>query len=90
MKQNCKCGKPATRRIYVESDLGFFYCCSKQKCKDDIEIKLFDMNYRDQYFQGKSLRNYKYSSRVLTLSIAAITVLALCFSIWNIVNNFLK
>jgi hypothetical protein len=93
MKSNsnkCKCGKEATRRFSVESDQGFFYCCQSKKCKDQIESDLFDTNYRNQYFQGKSLRNYKYSSEVLFLSIATLTALVLCSFIWNIVNNFLK
>ena len=93
MKSNsnkCKCGKEATRRFSVESDQGFFYCCKSEKCKDQIESDLFDTNYRNQYFQGKSLRNYKYSSEVLFLSIATLTALVLCSFIWNIVNNFLK
>lgn len=90
IEQNCKCGKPATRKITFDSDEGFFYCCDNPECKVKLADELYEEQFRDQYFQGKSLRNYKYSSEVLFYSIIGITAFSLCYFIWNIVNNFLK
>lgn len=90
MEHTCKCGKPATRRIILEPDNGFFYCCDSSQCKENLENDLYDVNYRNQYFQGKSLRSYKFSAEVLFFSVVVVVASSLCYFIWNIVNNFLK
>jgi hypothetical protein len=92
MEQKCKCGLSATRRFSIETDNGFFHCCDNKQCKESLENELYEYetHYRNQYFQGKSLISYKFSSGVLFFSVIVVTTLSLCYFIWNIVNNFIR
>ena len=88
MEHKCKCGLPATRRFSIEPDNGFFHCCDNGQCKESLENELYETHYRNQYFQGKSLRSYKFSSEVLFSCFVIAIAFSLCYFIWNIVNNF--
>jgi hypothetical protein len=90
MEQKCKCGNVATKRINIEPDKGILYCCDNLKCKEELEIFLHDVYYRNQYYQGRSYWNVKYTVIFAIISTTGLFLFAIGYSIFKIVNNFIR
>jgi hypothetical protein len=90
MENLCKCGSVATKRLNIEPENGFLYCCDNPKCKEELETFLHDVYYRDQYYQGRSYRNVKYSELFAIISTSGLIILVIAYSIYKIVNNFMR
>ena len=67
MEQNCKCGKPAIKKLHIEPELGSISCCDDPKCREEIEKFIYDSHYRNQYFQGRSKESYEASVRIASI-----------------------
>jgi valyl-tRNA synthetase len=53
MENLCKCGSVATKRLNIEPENGFLYCCDNPKCKEELEIFLRQVataGARQEYF----------------------------------------
>jgi hypothetical protein len=90
MENLCKCGSVATKRLNIEPDNGFLYCCDNPKCKEELKIFLHDVYYRNQYYQGRSYWNVKYTEIFAIISTTGLILFAIGYSILKIVNNFIR
>jgi hypothetical protein len=90
MENKCKCGSTATKRINIEPENGFLYCCDNPKCREELDSFLHDVYYRNQYYQGRSYRNVKYSELFAIISTSGLIILVIAYAIYKIVNNFVR